>query len=232
MIHHSRSTIHDPRSAAFTLVELVIVLVILGIIAAITVPKFGQASEKARAKSVAATLQAINAATQQYFHDHDAYPGCDQGGVCDNGAFTSQISMFTDKKGNYSASPSTQFNLGPYFGSQGTGVEKKTASDKPFPPNPYYNLTGNSNRRNDVWPYATPTRAVDHWGPHTESTHNLGWIFDYTNGNLNIYLGANPAIPAPDTDPSPDDTSSKISLSQLIMLAAPAPIDFNHPALH
>ena len=45
------------RPRGFSLVELVIVLVIIGIIAAIAVPRFSSASDAAQAKSLASTLK-------------------------------------------------------------------------------------------------------------------------------------------------------------------------------
>lgn len=59
----------------FSLVELVIVLVIIGIIAAIAVPRFSSATEAAHAKTVAGTLRIVNGAMELYKADHGYYPG-------------------------------------------------------------------------------------------------------------------------------------------------------------
>jgi len=48
-----------PHRRGFTLVEILIVVIILGIIAAIVVPQFSNASSDARASSIARTLQTL-----------------------------------------------------------------------------------------------------------------------------------------------------------------------------
>lgn len=59
----------------FTLVEILIVVVILGILAAIVIPQFTNASEEARSSSITAQLQSIRSQLELYQVQHNGdYP--------------------------------------------------------------------------------------------------------------------------------------------------------------
>lgn len=59
----------------FTLVEILIVVVILGILAAVVVPQFANASESARSSSLKGSLQVIRAQIELYHAQHNStYP--------------------------------------------------------------------------------------------------------------------------------------------------------------
>jgi general secretion pathway protein G len=59
----------------FTLIEILIVVIILGILAAIVIPQFTNASEDARKSSVASQLQTLRSAVELYKLQHgDSYP--------------------------------------------------------------------------------------------------------------------------------------------------------------
>jgi general secretion pathway protein G len=55
----------------FTLVEILIVVVILGILAAIVIPQFSQASTEARVSSVKSNLQMVRSQIELYKIQHD-----------------------------------------------------------------------------------------------------------------------------------------------------------------
>ncbi len=59
----------------FTLVEIMIVVLIIGILLAIAVPNFVRARESSRAKSCVANLKQIDAAKEQYAMDHNLSNG-------------------------------------------------------------------------------------------------------------------------------------------------------------
>jgi len=58
------------RKAGFTLVEIMIVVLIIGILLAIAIPNFVQARESARAKSCIGNLKQLDSATQQWAMDN------------------------------------------------------------------------------------------------------------------------------------------------------------------
>jgi prepilin-type N-terminal cleavage/methylation domain-containing protein len=55
------------RRAGFTLIELLIVIVIIGILAAIAIPKFGKTREKAYFKAVMSDLRNLNNQEEIYY---------------------------------------------------------------------------------------------------------------------------------------------------------------------
>ena len=57
----------------FTLIELLIVVVIIGILAAIAIPKFAATKDKAKLASVKSDLRNIETAEEAYFSDTQAY---------------------------------------------------------------------------------------------------------------------------------------------------------------
>jgi general secretion pathway protein G len=70
---------HNPAmnlrsGSGFTLVEILIVVVILGILAAVVVPQFAGASETARTSSLKGSLQVIRSQLELYDSHHSAYP--------------------------------------------------------------------------------------------------------------------------------------------------------------
>ncbi len=62
----TRSIVRTNRNRAFTLVEILIVVVILGILAAIVIPQFTNASQEASANSSQSQLQTIRAQIELY----------------------------------------------------------------------------------------------------------------------------------------------------------------------
>lgn len=57
----------------FTLLELLLVVVIVGILAAMALPNFARAAERARIKDAQAVLSAIHSAERVYFLDQNSY---------------------------------------------------------------------------------------------------------------------------------------------------------------
>lgn len=58
----------------FTLIELMIVVIIIGILAAIAVPSFSSASEDAKKSRIRADLRTLESALTLYHAENDSYP--------------------------------------------------------------------------------------------------------------------------------------------------------------
>lgn len=123
-----RPSLLRSRHRAFTLVELVIVVTIIGIVAAIAVPRMSSTATHATANAVQATLMSVRTAIDCFYAEHNKYPGYDPAnGAPDGVNFVKQLTMFSDATGNPNATRSSTFKYGPYLRS-------------PFPVNPANNL--------------------------------------------------------------------------------------------
>ena len=70
------------KQSGFTLVEILIVVVILGILAAIVIPQFTDASTQAKVSSCKSDLQSVRSQIQLYKIQHnDYYPGTSASGT-------------------------------------------------------------------------------------------------------------------------------------------------------
>jgi general secretion pathway protein G len=92
----------------FTLVEILIVVIILGILAAIVIPQFTNASTSARTSSVQSTLQSIRSQIELYKIQHNDTP------PAATGLWTS-LTGPTDTTGNTSTTNNATFTWGPYL---------------------------------------------------------------------------------------------------------------------
>jgi len=61
------------RNRGFTLIELLIVVVIIGVLASIAIPKFGSTKEKAYMASMKADLRNLVTAEESYLADYVTY---------------------------------------------------------------------------------------------------------------------------------------------------------------
>ena len=101
------------RTKGFTLVEILIVVIILGILAAIIIPQFTDASEGARDSSIQSNLQAMRAQFELYKAQHnDTYPwATDQ----TNAAFDTDADTQTHLTTKTDAAGAAGGTLGPYM---------------------------------------------------------------------------------------------------------------------
>ncbi|CEP66034.1 Type II secretion system protein G [Moorella glycerini] len=72
MMKRIREMLHDRKG--FTLIELMVVVVIIGILAAIAVPQFMGQSDKAKISKAKADLKTIGSAIELYYTDNGALP--------------------------------------------------------------------------------------------------------------------------------------------------------------
>ncbi|UCZ56748.1 type II secretion system major pseudopilin GspG [Desulfurispirillum indicum] len=74
-----RATRVHSRAKGFTLIEIMVVVVILGILAALVVPNILQRPDEARVTAARADIRAIANALEMYRLDNHTYPSTDQG---------------------------------------------------------------------------------------------------------------------------------------------------------
>ncbi|MGC9455173.1 MAG: type II secretion system protein [Phycisphaerae bacterium] len=100
----------------FTLVEILIVVIILGILAAIVIPQFTEASQDARASALKSDLQTLRSQLELYKVQHldhypDEYYDSSSGSwTADTDNFVSRLTSTTDLYGDTSGS-----DYGPYL---------------------------------------------------------------------------------------------------------------------
>ena len=95
------------RIQAFTLVELMIVIIILGILATVIIALFSNSSRDAAATALKDNLRAMRSSLQLYAAQHVTYPSVAN--------FEAQMTEYSDAAGNVSASASAAYPFGPYI---------------------------------------------------------------------------------------------------------------------
>lgn len=114
-----RFAIRRNARKGFTLVEILIVVIILGILAAIVLPQFSNASQTARENTLKDELRYLRTQITVYAAQHydtaPGYPGGDVSQPPTSPTFLAQMSGFTDAHGNVSSSPSDVYEFGPYL---------------------------------------------------------------------------------------------------------------------
>ncbi len=99
---------HRPRHHAFTLVEILIVVVILGILAAITLPQFSSATEESRESSLKMTIHRVRQQIEIYQAQHGgSFPSL--------ASFEAQMTTASDVTGNTAAVDTAGYPFGPYL---------------------------------------------------------------------------------------------------------------------
>jgi len=105
----------------FTLVELMVVVVIIGVLAAVAIPKFSGIIDNSKTKADVATGKAIKDAVDRYYTEKGAYPAVPAGATATADESKTAIDkLVTDKylsatpkvaQGDGSAAYNTMFNV-------------------------------------------------------------------------------------------------------------------------
>jgi general secretion pathway protein G len=142
----------------FTLVEILIVVIILGILAAIVIPQFTEASGQARISSLMTNLQTIRSQLLLYKTQHsDVYPGS----TADATVFGKQLTTYSNMGGTTVATPDTAHTFGPYL--------------QTVPANPVSNINTVTVVNNAGTAFAAPTA-------------DSGWWFNMATGEFRANL--------------------------------------------
>jgi general secretion pathway protein G len=145
----------------FTLVEILIVVVILGILAAIVIPQFTQASTEAKVNSLCSNLQTLRSQIELYKVQHNDVPPGNT--VADDGTVTEAVASFNDQMvycttlagaDNDTKERAGLFKFGPYL---------ERVPDNPFNGS---NTVADASAAGVGWVYDPATGEI-HAGPDT-----------------------------------------------------------------
>jgi len=108
------------KNQGFTLIELLIVVVILGVLAAVAIPQFTSSTDEVKVAAIDSTLATTRTAIDMYFQDHGEYPAALEtasgaGDENTQGAFEKQLTLFTDADGKVSNTKDATHIYGPYL---------------------------------------------------------------------------------------------------------------------
>lgn len=98
----------DARRRAFTLVEILIVVVILGILAGIVLPQFSDAADESKESAMKQNLMRMRQQIELYRQEHNgSYPTLAN--------FIDQMTLVSDQAGATAAIGTAGYRLGPYL---------------------------------------------------------------------------------------------------------------------
>ncbi len=104
--------------SGLSIIEVILVVLLLGLVAALTVPRFSRAGSADIEPDVRMPLSVLRNAIEMYYFDHGAYPGQNPDGMHPAGsaaAFRSQLTKFTDEAGRVADRKDDRHRFGPYL---------------------------------------------------------------------------------------------------------------------
>ena len=147
------------RRGGFTLIEVLIVVVILGILAATVLPQFTSSTANAKESALRGDLSTLRSQVNLYKFQHDGvYPN----GAADN--VIKQLTLASNLTGDTAAAGTAGYAYGPYFIGQ-------------LPMNPY-------NGGNGVLCKTGTLVAADVDPSATQGGAKVGWIYSTTTGQV------------------------------------------------
>jgi len=107
--------------SGFTLIEILIVVILLGILATIIIPQVSVSSDDAKLNAMKTNLANMRSMIELYYYQHsNTYPGLAVPSTKPSDvtttahAFATQLTRYTDATGNISDSSDSTFVYGPY----------------------------------------------------------------------------------------------------------------------
>ncbi|MCU0915210.1 MAG: type II secretion system GspH family protein [Planctomycetes bacterium] len=104
---------------AFTLVEILIVVMLLGVLAAVVIPAVARSGTNARETALASDVALLRRFVMVYTSHHlevaPGYPNGDPTAEPTNGAFVDQATLSSNARGQTAAAGTAGFNFGPYL---------------------------------------------------------------------------------------------------------------------
>ena len=157
------------KEPGFTLIEMLIVIIILGILAAIIIPQLTVSTEDAKVSTLKTNLAGLRSSVEVYYAQHgENYPGQTKSadGTTNNDAaeaatsMVKQLTQYTNSDGKIQATKDTTFKYGPYV------------KGPSLPANPFNDGTGVvCDNSADI----TAARTTD---------NSTGWKFHFNTGIL------------------------------------------------
>lgn len=159
------------EEVGFTLIEMLIVIIILGILAAIIIPQLTVSTEDAKVSTLKTNLAGLRSSIEIYYaQHHEKYPGQTKSadGTTNNDALEAatsmvkQLTQYTNSAGQIQATKNTTFKYGPYV------------KGPSLPANPFNDGTGVvCDNSADITAARAPT-----------ATAGIGWKFHFNTGIL------------------------------------------------